>query len=173
MKLTYGEQLAHPNWQRVRLQMLNAANFECEICGDGESTLHVHHKQYIKGRMAWEYEAANFDVLCKWCHLDTHAAKDSISSTLAIVPSVFWPDAASILIGWAERDGESTNLTATDPHSEAVGRLAAVMSRALSLSDIESLQKSIESWLPTASDLDIKIEKHLSFCNDGIGVKHG
>lgn len=57
LKMAYRDQLLHPNWQRKRLEMLEAAGWECTSCGGAEKTLHVHHKRYVKGRMAWEYEA--------------------------------------------------------------------------------------------------------------------
>jgi hypothetical protein len=72
MKMTYAEQLKHPNWQRKRLERLEVARFECEDCGSGEKTLHVHHKQYVKGRMAWEYQNDELAVLCEDCHETEH-----------------------------------------------------------------------------------------------------
>lgn len=51
-KMTYRQQLLHPNWQRKRLEMLSSAEYRCCNCGDGQTTLHVHHKHYVKGRMA-------------------------------------------------------------------------------------------------------------------------
>jgi len=42
--MTYAEKLRDPRWQRRRLEKLDAADFHCESCGDGESTLHVHHR---------------------------------------------------------------------------------------------------------------------------------
>lgn len=83
--MTYGEQLRHPNWQRLRLERLNAAGWKCEACGDAETTLHVHHRRYIKGRMAWEYPAENFAVLCDPCHSDAHAALDEHQALLALL----------------------------------------------------------------------------------------
>lgn len=44
-KLSYAEQLKHPNWQRRRLQIMERDGFKCANCGDSESQLHVHHKQ--------------------------------------------------------------------------------------------------------------------------------
>lgn len=77
-KLTYREQLLHPNWQKRRLEALSAARFSCAICGDAESTLHVHHKHYVKGRMAWEYSDEELEVLCDACHQTRHANLDLI-----------------------------------------------------------------------------------------------
>lgn len=71
-KMTYGEQLKHPNWQRKRLEVLQGAEFSCANCGDAETTLHVHHKRYVKGRMAWEYDEYELEVLCEPCHSERH-----------------------------------------------------------------------------------------------------
>ena len=71
-KLTYKEQLLHTNWQRKRLEMLNAAGWKCVSCEAADQTLHVHHKRYIKGRMAWEYDESELAVLCDGCHRQEH-----------------------------------------------------------------------------------------------------
>ncbi len=81
--MTYKEQLLHPSWQRKRLEMLEAANWECSECGGKEKTLHVHHKQYIKGRMAWEYEATQLAVLCEDCHSEEHKSSTGIKELLS------------------------------------------------------------------------------------------
>jgi hypothetical protein len=82
-KLTYAEQLKHPNWQRKRLEMLDGAGWECENCGSKDTTLHVHHKQYFKGRMAWEYEGAELEVLCEDCHEGEHKDGEVLKQILA------------------------------------------------------------------------------------------
>lgn len=83
-KMTYTEQLAHPKWQKRRLGMLNAANWSCSQCGCDDVTLHVHHKQYVKGRMAWEYEDSDLAVLCKKCHECQHEAQDALKRILRL-----------------------------------------------------------------------------------------
>lgn len=82
-KMTYKEQLLHPSWQRKRLEMLDAAEWMCECCGGAETTLHVHHKRYIKGRMAWEYEDDQLEVLCAVCHAEQHANRDVLDRLLS------------------------------------------------------------------------------------------
>lgn len=67
-KMSYAEQLKHPNWQKKRLERLSDASWVCENCGQEGMTLHVHHKRYVKGRMAWEYEDYELAVLCENCH---------------------------------------------------------------------------------------------------------
>ena len=84
MALTYFEQLKHPNWQRRRLDMLNEANFECSDCGSKETTLHVHHKQYFKGRMAWEYSNEELVVLCEGCHKSEHRSADVMKQIMVV-----------------------------------------------------------------------------------------
>jgi ribosomal protein S27AE len=88
-KLTYSEQLKHPKWQKVRLEKLESANFECENCGANEITLHVHHKQYFKGRMAWEYTHDELSVLCEVCHELEHHQEEIIKRIIASSSSHF------------------------------------------------------------------------------------
>lgn len=66
--MTYKEQLSHPEWQKKRLQILERDNFCCTACYDTETTLHIHHKRYDKGKLAWQYEDANFQAFCAHCH---------------------------------------------------------------------------------------------------------
>lgn len=83
-KMTYSEQLAHPNWQRKRLGMLEKAGWKCAVCDGGDKQLHVHHKQYFKGRLAWEYEDSELEVLCLDCHKDEHDAEELLKQLLVL-----------------------------------------------------------------------------------------
>lgn len=65
---TYWELLKDPRWQRMRLEVMQRANFQCESCGRGNVTLHVHHTYYEKGHKPWEYDNAALRVLCEECH---------------------------------------------------------------------------------------------------------
>jgi len=85
-KLTYAQQLAHPLWQRRRLEMLDAADWKCSCCNAADQQLHVHHRQYFKSRSAWEYSNAELQVLCKDCHERLHVVDEQIKSILCRVP---------------------------------------------------------------------------------------
>lgn len=67
-KPTYYELLQHPKWQQKRLQILEAAGWECTSCGDSESMLQIHHTYYEKGLKPWEYPDASLRCLCGKCH---------------------------------------------------------------------------------------------------------
>lgn len=82
-KLSYFDQLKHPFWQRKRLEMLDAAGWQCQCCDGKETTLHVHHKRYIKGALVWEYDDADLIVLCSDCHADEHAARALLDELLS------------------------------------------------------------------------------------------
>lgn len=86
MKLTYAQQLQHPNWQRRRLEMLQAAGWQCSECQCDDKMLHVHHKQYFKGRMAWEYANHELAVLCEDCHGKAHDFDDKLKRLLTLIP---------------------------------------------------------------------------------------
>lgn len=101
MKLTYAEQLKHPNWQRRRLEVLEYCGWACSECGNKEKTLHVHHKQYFKGRMAWEYSVDELCALCEACHQEEHHTQDRIKEILCKVSS---SEAFALIAGFFGRD---------------------------------------------------------------------
>lgn len=139
-KMTYGEQLRHPNWQRMRLEVLSRAKFSCQVCGDGEHTLHVHHKRYVKGRLAWEYEGHELIALCEGCHSSAHEEMEQLLDVVACLP-LDGPsrllDAVNLLLGWATAGQQvAPNIfgawDAVNQHSacmrmRAIGRLAHIM----------------------------------------------
>lgn len=152
-KMTYGEQLKHPNWQRKRLEVLQAAEFRCQACYDGESTLHVHHKHYVKGRMAWEYDAKELAALCESCHEEEHAQAALRSNILARLDvdgpcSVrdFFSNAAGHLVRWAH-DPEliaAMEMVCSDaPHQFNCGRVGSGIGNlrinAIALGDLANL----------------------------------
>jgi hypothetical protein len=70
--MNYKEQLKSPKWQKKRLDVLNLRGFKCENCANEEKQLHVHHRFYLKGRKAWEYDNDVLQVLCETCHENEH-----------------------------------------------------------------------------------------------------
>ncbi len=150
MKMAYRDQLLHPNWQRKRLEMLEAAGWECASCGGAERTLHVHHKRYVKGRMAWEYEADELEVLCESCHKEAHAVGEELTGFLANVDTA---EALSLLTGyWIDADwfdakcGRGSLEMARYPHAAALG-LIARLCRDLS----PSLQRKVAAFAVSIS----------------------
>jgi hypothetical protein len=81
-KMSYAEQLKHPNWQRKRLEVLESADWACEQCDGRDVTLHVHHRRYVKGRMAWEYSEQELQVLCEPCHHLQHEKQELLDRIL-------------------------------------------------------------------------------------------
>jgi len=75
--MDYKEQIKHPKWQKKRTIILNRDNFQCQCCFDKENTLHVHHKEYIKGRMIWDYDNDYLITLCEECHDTIHRFVDN------------------------------------------------------------------------------------------------
>lgn len=72
-KAAYADLLRDPRWQRKRLEVMQAAGWECELCGDDKTELHVHHKHYRKGAAPWEYRRRELQCLCKDCHRLMHS----------------------------------------------------------------------------------------------------
>jgi hypothetical protein len=84
-KKSYFEKLKDPRWQKKRLEILNAADWRCELCHAEDQTLHVHHKTYLKGREPWEYERDQLVALCEECHESTHES-DIIMDAVSRLP---------------------------------------------------------------------------------------
>jgi hypothetical protein len=64
----YRKKLLDPRWQKKRLKILERDEWECQHCGDDESTLHVHHLCYLKGYEPWDYLDKMLITLCESCH---------------------------------------------------------------------------------------------------------
>jgi len=79
-KTTYKEKLNSPKWQKLRLEKMQQSNFSCELCGDDESQLHIHHIQYIAGFDPWMYGLHELQCLCDSCHTLTHLDKRKIDN---------------------------------------------------------------------------------------------
>lgn len=109
-KMTYGEQLKHPNWQKKRLERLEASRWACDKCATTEVTLHVHHKRYFKGRMAWEYELDELQTLCEPCHANLHD-REELAERVFLAFETRYPMlngkivASALLAGMASIDG--------------------------------------------------------------------
>jgi hypothetical protein len=81
-KLSWSHQYKHPNWQKKRLEVMEAAGFSCENCGDKDTTLNVHHRRYVKGRKVWEYTRDELQCLCEDCHAQEHADRELLQRVL-------------------------------------------------------------------------------------------
>jgi hypothetical protein len=62
-------------WIGFRDEIIRLDDNACVKCGRGRSdnvVLQVHQKQYIPGRMPWEYPHDLCETLCKGCHAEEH-----------------------------------------------------------------------------------------------------
>lgn len=161
-KLSYIDQLKHPNWQRKRLERLDAAKWTCERCAAQEKTLHVHHKQYFKGRMAWEYSDAELLVLCEQCHSDVHAYQDLLSRLITMLELPHPPEmvALGLLAGYAHVNGDLGDEMAQECAAVAGpyfhdGMLGAAASMASAKQIAVLVRESHERWqFPMSPILD-------------------
>lgn len=78
----YSEKLRDPRWQKKRLQILERDNWQCQICKDTESTLHVHHWYYETGKDPWDYPLKSLATLCESCHEDVESCNRGLRESL-------------------------------------------------------------------------------------------
>ncbi len=64
----YSQKLRDPRWQKQRLRILERDEFTCQHCFDSESTLNVHHKDYVYGKDPWDYPDEWLVTFCETCH---------------------------------------------------------------------------------------------------------
>lgn len=152
--MTYREQLLHPNWQRKRLEIMQRDEFTCQCCYDKETTLHVHHKQYVKGRLAWEYPNNELVTLCEGCHSVMHEELDilrSVISKLRVDGPRSISQAAPLLAGWAsDLTPEFSSLFDSSPHIYLIGEIASRLEDYLHIDhcmDLNHALKNVPSWV--------------------------
>lgn len=115
---TYRELLLDPRWQRKRLEVLESAGWACETCGDTETTLHVHHMRYVKGRKPWEYERQELKSLCAYCHEEYHRSRSLLDELLAAANPVQFDEIVAMVGGYL-----SASLDTTAAQEKAAKRL--------------------------------------------------
>lgn len=64
--MTYAEKLQDPRWQKKRLKILERDNWSCQLCGDNDVTLHIHHLKYSGN--PWDVKDDDLITYCKCCH---------------------------------------------------------------------------------------------------------
>jgi len=72
--INYKDQLKDKRWKKLANKIRKRDNYTCQKCGSHEH-LQVHHKKYIKNRLAWEYDDSNLITLCSDCHKKIHNIK--------------------------------------------------------------------------------------------------
>ena len=80
--MKYHDQLKHPEWQKKRLEVMEYCGFECQLCGDKDTQLNVHHPFYRRGAMIWQYTKEELQCLCEKCHKEAHAIDEKIKKEL-------------------------------------------------------------------------------------------
>lgn len=70
---SYPELLKDPQWQKMRLLILQRDEWQCRFCHAGHLTLHIHHGNgYKRGLKPWEYPESELFTVCELCHAGLH-----------------------------------------------------------------------------------------------------
>jgi len=96
---TYSEKLKHPKWQKKRLEIMERDKFKCKLCGDEETMLQIHHKEYVNGNDPWDYEDRELITLCEHCHIEIERCKaeEFDFKEINIYKSNTWSDGGRIM----------------------------------------------------------------------------
>lgn len=77
----YGEKLKNPQWQKLRLQILERDGWACQSCFDEGKTLQVHHCYYAKGD-PWNTPPNCLITLCEDCHKERQEEEEKAKMAL-------------------------------------------------------------------------------------------
>lgn len=64
--ILYMDKLKNPKWQKKRLEILQRDEWRCRLCGDAETTLHIHHLEY--SGQPWQAHNDKLITICEDCH---------------------------------------------------------------------------------------------------------
>ena len=156
--MEWKDQYKHPMWQKKRLEALEASEYTCQCCFDSESQLHVHHRQYFKGRKIWEYELDELEVLCDECHGFVHEDMSLLKSLLSHIPADAISDVTALIGGFVINGigpiRESVSFVRE--HSEEIkngskpmfnlGLFAGAFARNATNEQVETAIKTVDSW---------------------------
>jgi hypothetical protein len=73
--ISWSNQYLHPNWQRMRLYVLQRDKYTCVDCGEKSKQLHVHHLKYSPSGFIWEVPHWYLVTLCETCHAKEHGKR--------------------------------------------------------------------------------------------------
>lgn len=68
-EITYEDYLESPHWKATKSERLKLSNYCCDVCGDDEIQLQVHHKHY---ETLGHEDMDDLATLCPYCHKDVH-----------------------------------------------------------------------------------------------------
>lgn len=156
--MEWKDQYKHPMWQKKRLEALEASEYTCQCCFDSESQLHVHHRQYFKGRKIWEYELDELEVLCDECHGFVYEDMSLLKSLLSHIPADAISDVTALIGGFVINGigpiRESVSFVRE--HSEEIkngskpmfnlGLFAGAFARNATNEQVETAIKTVDSW---------------------------
>lgn len=118
---SFFEQYKTPQWQRRRLERLEASGWKCASCGSADDQLHVHHTSYVRGRDVWDYPDKELVVLCDGCHAVAHQLAREMAALSAALPRGLLLKCFGYLLGAAGKHHfEAGTVTRFQIESESV-----------------------------------------------------
>ena len=96
---SYSDKLKDPRWQKKRLEIMQRDKWRCKLCGDTETQLQVHHKEYINGNDPWDYPNKMLVTICEHCHKEISGPdfKGADFNTITVYKSDGWKRKSRIM----------------------------------------------------------------------------
>lgn len=158
-KTSYGQKLRDPRWQMKRLEVLKRDNATCQMCGDKETELHVHHKSYHGN--PWDAPDEELQTLCKHCHAAISKAFNSDTAIHGVIKSA---DREFLFITYEEAGGQVglAILRNDEPKPTwLIGLAAELLKKANNkveevVTEIEKEGEDVRRWLESISKTEVE-----------------
>jgi hypothetical protein len=104
--MSFFELYKHPLWQKKRLEIMAAAGFRCQHCGNNQKQLNVHHAYYAPNAKPWDYENDFLRCLCDECHQLADEDRKTIQRWFGRLECGSTREALGFVAGLLMRDGK-------------------------------------------------------------------
>ena len=97
-KTPYQRKLAHPDWQKKRLEVMERDNFRCQnnLCLATDKELHIHHIYYLPNTNPQDYPMDAYITMCHECHEKEELLLKELSTNFVMRLRVLGADAWQI-----------------------------------------------------------------------------
>lgn len=120
MSQPYWQLLQDPRWQRVRLEIMEQAEFRCERCDAADKSLHVHHTYYEKNLDPWDYPRESLRCYCQPCHEEANSLYRDIKRGLGGLHGWDTDRVLGYITGLQSRNVTSGEITGNYPFGDGV-----------------------------------------------------
>jgi hypothetical protein len=159
----FWELYKRPEWQKKRLEVMQASGFACSECFAKDKTLNVHHRFYKKGSKPWEYDTAELACLCETCHEIASEKLRDIRKLVGDVPINAMDRVLGFIKGVLLREEVYASIEYPNTYEHLSGISMAFCLDEITVKECSSRSSCDELWLADGEKLNAAwVDRHLN-----------